>query len=202
MSIVLPVTGSANWDVPLNTALSKLAQSTVMPDDMGFKTWNFPPQHAIAYTSTQPTAGSVVMMRLPRITQAETITGVTLYRAVIASGLTGAYVALYNSSGTQLAVSANVSGTFGALGMQSTNFTAPYNASAGVDLFAAMLFVGTTPPGIAAAQIVNNQSNLNGLNGVSTAHWAIGATGQTTMPASVTMGSRTTTLIGHWVGLH
>jgi hypothetical protein len=202
MAITLPVHGSASWDVPLNAALSKLAQTHVMPDDMGFKTWNFLPANAIAYTSTQPTAGTVVMMRMPRITQAETITGTALYRAVVASGLTGAYTGLYNSSGTQLAVSANDSANWAALGIRQTPFTAPYAASAGVDLFVAMLFVGTTPPGVAAAQIVNNQSNLNGLNGVSTAHWANGPTAQTVLPASITMGSRTAGLTGHWCGLY
>lgn len=202
MAITLPVVGSPNWDVPLDLALSTMAHTSFNPPDLGFQSWNFLPWHAITYTSTQPVSGTVVMMKMPRIAQARTITGVTLYRAVVASGLTGAYVGLYTSAGTQVAVSANDSANWAALGMRSLNFTTPYAAAAGVDLYAAMLFVGTTPPGIAAAQIVNHTSNLNGTLTAATALWANGATGQTTLPASITMASRTLGLTGHWAGLH
>ena len=202
MAIDTPDIGQSAWGPPLNLALSTLGQTTFNPPDLGYKTWNFPSWHAIAYTSTQPVSGTVVMMKMPQIVQPETITGVTLYRAVVAVGLTDAYVGLYNSAGTRVAVSANVSGTWGALGMQQTAFTGAYAASAGDVLFAAMLFVGATPPGIAAAQIANHQSNMNGQTTAATALWATGPAAQTTLPASVTMASRTPITTGHWAGLH
>lgn len=202
MAITLPTVGSPAWNVPLDLALSTMAHTAFNPTDLGFQTWNFPHWEAITYTSTQPVAGTVVMMRMPRIAQARTITGVTLYRAVIASGLTAAYVGLYNAAGVRVAVSANDSANWGALGMRQTPFTAPYAAAVGDDLYAAMLFTGTTPPGIAAAQIVNHTSNLNGLLTAATALWANGATGQATLPANITMASRTLGSTGHWAGLY
>lgn len=202
MAITLPIAGSSAWNVPLDLALSTLAHRGFDSTDLGFQTWNFEPWHAITYTSTQPVSGTVVMMKMPRIAQARTITGVTLYRAVVASGLTAAYVGLYDSAGTKLRESANDSANWAALGMRSLAFTSTYPATVGQDLYAAMLFVGTTPPGIAAAQIVNHTSNLNGSLTAATALWANGATGQTTLPASITMASRTLGLTGHWAGLH
>lgn len=202
MSVTLPVVGQTGWGAPLNTVLSTFAETSFNPGDLGFQTWNFPPWHAIAFTGTAPVSGTVVMMRMPALTRALTVNGTYLYRAAAASGLTAAYTGLYLSTGAQVAVSANTSGAWGATGMQQTAFTAPYAAAAGAQLYVAMLFVGTTPPQIAGAQNANHQSLINGTNGVSTALWANGPTAQATLPASVTMASRTAGLTAHWAGLY
>lgn len=202
MSITVPVIGSSGWGTPLNAALSTLGETSFNPGDLGFQTWNFPPWHAIAFTGTAPVSGTVVMMRLPTLSRALTINGTYLYRAAAAAGLTAAYTGLYTSAGTQVAVSANTTGAWGAVGMQQTAFTAPYAATAGQQLYVAMLFAGTTPPQIAAAQNANHQSLINGTNGVATAMWATGPTAQTTLPASITMASRTAHVTAHWAGIY
>lgn len=202
MTIVLPTQGSANWDVPLNTALSVLGQREPGAEDLGFKTWNFPLVQTLAYSSTQPVSGTVITMRMPRFLQPETLTGVSLYRAVAASGLTAAYVGLYSLAGTKLRESVNDSANWAATGLRQLAFTSTYLTSANEDLVAAALFVGTTPPGIAAAQIANTTSNLNGALTAANFWWATGPTAQTTLPASITMASRTGGLIAHWAGLH
>lgn len=202
MSVTLPVVGSSGWGPPLNSVLSTFAETALNPGDLGYLTWNFPSWHAIAFTGTAPASGTVVMMRLPQLTRAVTVNGTYLYRASAASGLTGAYTGLYTSAGTQVAVSANTSGAWGAIGVQQTAFTAPYAAAAGAQLYVAMLFVGTTPPQIAAAQNANHQSLINGATTAATAVWATGPTGQTTLPASITMASRTPHTTSHWAGLY
>lgn len=202
MSIVTPVIGSSGWGPPLNLALNTLAETSFNPGDLGYQTWNFPSWHAIAFTGTAPASGTVVMMRMPTLSRALTVNGVYLYRAAAASGLTAAYAGLYDAGGNRVAVSANVSGNWGAVGTQQTAFTAPYAAALGAQLYAAMLFVGTTPPQIAAAQNANHTSLLNGATTAATALWATGPTGQTTLPATVTMSSRTPHLVSHWAGLY
>lgn len=201
MALTVPTIGQDPWGATLNAALSEMAHRSFDPTDLGYQIWNMPPWNAVDFSSADPVSGTVVMMRMPLVTQPRTLTGVTLYRAVAAAGLTDAYVGLYNSAGTRVAVSANVSGNWGALGMQQTAFTAPYAAVTGESLFAAMLFVGATPPKLAAAEGITS-SNVNGQTTAATALWATGPAAQTTLPASITMGTRSPIATAHWAGLH
>lgn len=201
MALTLPTISQDPWGATLNAALSEMAHRGFDATDLGYQVWNMPPWDAVDFSSANPVSGTVVMMRMPRIVHPRTLTGVTLYRAVAAAGLTDAYVGLYDSTGTQLAVSANVPGNWGALGMQQTAFTSPYAAATGASVFAAMLFVGATPPKLAAAQGITS-SNVNGQTTAATGLWATGPAAQTTLPASITMASRTLISTAFWAGLH
>ena len=103
--------------------------------------------------SDQAWSGTVRMIRLPRLAQAETISSVWVHCGTVGVILTAGqcFLGLYNLAGTRLAVSASIEASFLTTGIKQISLTVPYAASAGDDLLVAALFNGTTPPGLSAA---------------------------------------------------
>lgn len=202
MPITVPTVGQTTWGAPLNAAVASLGQSGFDPVDLGYKVWNFPNYQTSLVTGTALTSGTVVMMRMPRLVQAESLTKVAVHCGIVASGLTAGqcFGSIYNLAGTRLAVSADLSGSFTSIGVHEVLMTSTVNAAAGDDLVAALLFNGTTPPGISCCSSTSTTA-ANGLLSNATALFANGPTAQTSMPASITMSGRTPSAFARWAAM-
>ena len=108
-------------------------------------------------------------------------------------------VGLYNAAGSRVAVSTDQSAAWATSGAKSCALTAAYAAAVGV-YWVGVLSVGTTP--ITAAVSNGFRAAYEaGVSGATLRHGA-NATGQTSMPASVTLASNGSTSASTWVGLN
>jgi len=195
MGITLPTVGQSAWATPLNLALADLAHSGINARDLGYKMVNYMPGAASVLTAGALASGTVRTVKMPRLTQAETITGAGFIIGTAASGATAGqcFVGLYSVSGTtgtRVALSADISGSLGSTGLIKYPFTAPYAATPG-DYVVAMLFNGTTGPQL-GAQSAGGISSI--VNGDLTAGFLLVAnnpTAQTSLPASIDLTTRT-----------
>lgn len=203
MGIVVPTIGQAAWGQPLNDALSGLQDGGLSPSDAGFLSWNYSPQHISTVTSSV-TSGTVKMMRLPRFTQPKTVTSV--WACVVAAAVTPTagqcFAALFNMAGTRMAVSADISGQLSASGgtMVGWAMTAPVVCPVG-DYYTAILQNAATPATFGHCSGVTYTDALNAGLPAATAFHTDGPTAQTSMPASVTMASRSRSVQPIWTGV-
>lgn len=192
------VVGSLAWGGPVNAAFtSQDARITELENQgalsaapMTFTAMNMLPEFATA--TTPLVSGTVYMMRIDIAAPLtfNTITTATIAGATVTAGQN--FAGLYNSAGTLVAVTADQTTPWTAGGGEKNMaLTAPYAAAAGT-YYVAYLSNGATP--LTPVRAVAN-SNVNvfinhGLT-VSNARWTTGPTAQTTLPASITMASRT-----------
>lgn len=139
-----------------------------------------------------------VILRYPA-----TINNVLYQINTAASGLTSGenFVGIYDSTGTRRAVSADLSATWTSTGFYTTAMTASYSAPAGT-YYIAFVVNGTTGPSLA---------RMNGLAGASSAinvgltaanyRYATNGTGNTSLPASITLSSNAQDSIAWWAAL-
>lgn len=205
--VPIPI-GSLGWGAPVNTALTDQdaritalgAQGATTLKALGFLAQPYDP--AMATAGTVLTSGTIYMIRLD-LASAATISTGTL--CVINAGVTLTagqnLVGLYDAAGTRVAVSADQSAAWTSAGEKNVTFTAPYAAAAGT-YYLAVLSVGTTPIGL--LRTVSSASVVDVINHgltTATARWTTGPTAQTTLPASVTMASRTMAMTAYWGGI-
>lgn len=192
MSIVLPTTGQLNWDIPLNLALNNLASNGMDPNEHGWKSWTFSP--SLAGASDAQTSGSVRMIRIPALPQSYTITSIKYFIATAATTPVAGqnFAGIYNGAGSRLAVTADLSADITSTGMKTFTLTAPLVVTAGTPLWVAVLFnAATAPTGVAGSAVSGRETLYNGDMTVATALYTSGPAGQTSLPASITMASRT-----------
>lgn len=215
--------GTLNWDVPVNAAfvdqnaridannanitatnsrVTTLENNQVdTPGNHGLFAWNGHPN--MFPNQTAFTAGTLHMIKL---TLPVAVTATTCYLGINAGGttLTAAQnlVGLYNSAGTLIAQTADQSVAWLSVGLKTMAFVTPVAISAG-DYYLGFLSNGTTPPacfrGIGAATAGPPVMNIG--QTASNASWANSGTGQTVLPASVTMSARTLAGSGWWTAL-
>lgn len=199
--------GSLAWGTPVNNALagqdgriSALEAGSVTPAMLGFKAMPFAPE--MAANSQILTSGTVVMVQVV-LPVAATLSSVTTGIFTAGSGLTAAqnFAGVYDASGTRVAVTADQSVAWATNGEKNMALTVPYAAAAGI-YYLALLCNGTTPitpfRTIAAASAANMINH--GLT-PATARYTTGPTAQTTLPASVTMASRTLSGNAFWLAV-
>lgn len=202
------VIGSLSWGTPVNNAFTDQdARITDMENlggetlnALGFKAMPFAPE--LAGSGTRLTSGTVYMIRID-LTSTETLTSHVVSVADGGVGLTAGqnFAGLYNSAGTRVAVTTDQTTAWATQGEKVMAYVAPYVAAPGT-YHLAMLSNGGTPVGIfrnistsVAAAVINH-----GLT-PTTARWTTGPTGQTTLPASVDLSTRTLSGIGFWNGV-
>lgn len=183
----LPAHGTLNWDIPLNSILTQLGNQWV-PSDNGWLAWSIDPSQSSTAT-INPTAGSVYMMAIP-LRQAATVTNIIMSVVTPGATLTAGqnFAGLYNSSGTRVGVTADQSAVWTSVGAYVMPFTAPANLTAGM-YYGAFVSNGTTRPQFGAE--ASSAAVMNTSLTAATYRSSIGATSQTTLPASITMASRT-----------
>lgn len=199
--------GSLAWGTPVNNALASQdariaaieAQGGATLDAQGILAAPFDP--ATAASGTAFTSGTVYMTRVD-IVNAVTLSGLIFTISTAGAGLTAGQnlAGLYDAAGTRVAVSADQSAAWTTQGMVTPAFTAPYAAAPGA-YFLALLSVGATPISLLRAASSGAASGVLSYGlGAGGARFATGPTAQTSLPASVTMASRTATGTAFWVG--
>lgn len=192
--------GSLNWGTPVNTAIQNLDRSQgTTALDHELLVWNFP--LAAASGATGPTSGTVVMVKF-WLRQVATVTNVAVGLGAAGVTLTAGqnFAGLYDSTGTRLGVTADQTANWGSAGFKLMALTAPVVGMAAGAYYVAILSNGTTPPTLARGGVLTASyanANLTATNGAYTT----GPAAQTTLPASITMASRTLSANPTWAGV-
>lgn len=192
--------GSLNWGTPLNTAIQNhdRAFNQTTPLDHELLSWNIP--LGTLSGSSGPTSGTVVTVKV-FLRQPATVTNVCI--AIGAAGVTLTagqnFAGLYDSSGILLGTTADQSAVWNSAGFKQMALTAPVVAAAGA-YYVGIVSNAATPPTLARGGIITS-SVANANLTASDAAWATGPAGQTTLPASITLASRTLSSLPTWVGV-
>lgn len=171
------------------------------PNGHGLLEWNYPPDDTGSGSGQIMTAGTVYLMKLS-CRSGLPFSNVVMQLAASGSGVTAGYIAVFDSAGTRLAVSADLSATFNATaGTKVMPLGSAVTPIAGRDLYIAVLSVGGTPPTwIRSGATGVGAPNVGLLN--TAYRYAVNGTGQTTMPTSLTLTSNTGTgAFTYWIGL-
>lgn len=184
----LPAHGTLNWDVPLNSILGQMGNAW-HPSDQGWLSWTHDPANNVG-SSPLATAGSVYMLAVP-LRQIATVSSIMI--GVQAPGVTltagQCFAGLYDSTGVRVGITADQAASWVVAGPKVMNLTAPALLQPGM-YYVALVFNGTTGP-----TLTRGITDANGVmnTGLTAANFriSIGATAQTTLPANITMGSRT-----------
>lgn len=171
------------------------------PADFGYASWATDP--AAISAAVTITAGVLYLWKLPIRTAGQVLTNLHTGVFVAGSGLTAGqcFAALFDpTSGTRLAVTADLSGAFGSVGETTHAFAATATIASAGFVYAGLLVNGTTPP-----QLARGGPNITGLGNSRLAanakRIAQYGTGQTTMPTSITLASMVNTANGPWLAL-
>lgn len=203
-----PITiGSLDWGGPLNAQVQNLdgrvttleQANAVRPSGQNWKAWTFDP--ATNLIAQVLTSGLLEMVKLP-IRVATTVTNIIVGITTAGSGLTAGqnWAGLYNSSGTLLSQTADQTTAWASTGRKDMALAAPQAVAAG-DYYVAFVSNGTTPPQMPRGSSLNIGSDLvNGGLTQATARYATAGT-VTTLPASVTMGTRTPAARSWWLAV-
>lgn len=200
------VIGSLAWGTPVNNAFTsqdaRITDLEVTTSSTAHPLLAMMYDPAMAGNSTALVSGTVYMFRMD-FTGPVTISSAAISLVTAGSGLTAGQnlAGLYTAAGTQVAVSADQSAAWTVAGEHTAAFTVPYAAAAGT-YYLAILSNGTTPispvrtafTGTSAARINRGLTATN-------ARWTTGPAAQTSLPASITMASRTFSDFPFWVGL-
>lgn len=201
--VTKPTVGQPNWGPTLNAALDDLqAQISAVPTNGNFT----PADHNLVFWTQDPgtlratadatTSGSVYLMKV-KVTASATVS--TLYIGVITGGsvLTAgqSFVGLYTSSGTLLSASADQSANWTSAGLKTIPLLAPQAVSVGY-YYVGFVSNGTTPPTLATGNGGSSAQNVGLTTG--TARCLIGPAGQTSLPASIALGSQSFNIGSRW----
>lgn len=190
----LPVTLGGTGGTTTATGLANLGMAgplnEVIPSDMTWQAWTADPGTANA-ASGALTAGSVYLAEF-FLRSPATLTNVVLFVVTAGATLTAGqnFAGVYDSSGTQRAVTADQTTNWGSTGLVTAAFTSAFSAPAG-RFYVAVVSNGTTPPSFRASGASTALANA----GLAAANlrYAINATAQTSLPASITLSSSTGT---------
>ncbi|MER6112437.1 hypothetical protein [Streptomyces hirsutus] len=171
------------------------------PADQGLKAWSYDP--SVAGFQSAPVGGSVYLIRV-KLRKAATISKIVMMTVAAGSGLTANqnYAGLYTASGTRVGVTANQASAWTtANNTLSMNLTSSYSAAAG-DYYVAFVSNGSTRPGFVCATTLGATRTPGNANLSSGGYrYCIGATGQTSLPSSLSIASATPDANAYWVGL-
>lgn len=183
----------------LQYPLSDVNDATFTPADQGLLTWTHDPA-TLRSASNATTSGTVYLSKVKIVNRATVVTNVLIGIEAAGATLTAgqSLVGLYNSSGTRLAVSADQSANWTSTGLKTIALTAPQTLAVG-SYYVAILSVGTTPPQFAMG--AGGSTNINAGLSTGAARFLTGPTAQTSLPASITLGSQTVSTGARWAAL-
>jgi hypothetical protein len=163
--------------------------------------WSYDP--ALPTNSLALSTGGVVHLVKVILRYAATINNV-LYQvntagATLTSGQN--FVGVYDSGGTRRAVSADQTTAWGSTGLMTTAMTASYSAAAGV-YYIAFVANGTTGPALARLNgLAGAGATINAGLTAATYRFATNGSGNTSLPASLTLSSNSTESVPYWAAL-
>ena len=211
--------GDTDWDVPVNAAFTdqdtrittnaanittlqtqsaQTRNGSWLPSDYGLIAWSI---DASQGANTQVlTSGTLIMVGIKLRAQA-TVSNVNIVVSTAGAALTAGQnlVGIYDSAGTQVAQSASQEADWTTTGHKQIALTGgPFVLAPGT-YYVAILSNGGTP--IAIPRETSLSSNVINLNlTVATARSA-NLAGQTTLPGSITLGSRAFDTNSYWVAI-
>jgi hypothetical protein len=168
------------------------------PADQGFLAWSGNP--AYASDTGQPSSGGIRLCKI-FLRRAATISNIWVCVTTAGATLTSGQnlLGLYTSAGARVAVTADQATAWTTTGNKSAALTASYSAAAGT-YYVAILSVGTTIPQFSAMS-APTVSPVNANLTVSTGRFLSGPSGQTSLPANITMSSNTFNYTAYWVAV-
>ncbi len=168
------------------------------PADQGLHGWTFDPV-SMGSGGTALTSQRIQYSRVV-IPSAGTVTGVAVQVTGIPTSATNTFFGLYDSTGAQVAVTAEASASFGSTGTKQLAFTSTYPAAAGTFYIG---FVQTGSPAMSLSRAGLGSSSAYNLGTASAPfRFNTGATGQTALPGSVTLGSLSASSDAYWLALY
>lgn len=203
------VIGSLNWGTPVNNAfasqdarISNVESGDFTPNQHGLIAFNYDPSFTPAADAL--TSGEVRMIKLPDFAKSVTISSIALFIAAVAVTPTAGqnFVGLYNAAGTRIAVSADISAATTVAGYSLQALTAPVVVAANTPTYVAYLCNAATPYSLPSAATVSGRGPLfNAGLTAATGRYTLGPAAQTSLPASITMASRTLLPRAPWTGV-
>lgn len=170
--------------------VTALNHPTPTAADSALAAWAFDPATAAGTFLT--TAGVLYLTRVT-LNASQTITNGLVSLTTAGGTLTTAqnWIALYNSTGTRIAVSADQSTAFATAGLITAAFTAPVVAAAAGSYYLAVLCNGGTAVTLASGSALKPGNVAIGNAGLATAtsRFLTSGTGATVTPSTVTMAS-------------
>ena len=184
-----------------NTWTLNAPRGDVLPGDQGLLEWNYDPA-AGGSAGVAFTAQSVNLMRL-NVRAPMKISTINFHLVSAAGTLTASqsFVGLYSSAGALLSGSAAIDSVLnGSTGPVSAALSNPQNVGAGFYWVAILVASATTAPKVSVA--ANSAANSNVGLTAAQARFGVGATAQTTLPATITPSSiSNTNAQTAWVGV-
>jgi hypothetical protein len=189
--------GAYAWHEVTNPALSANPTGLPGPTDQGLKAWTYDPT-SISSGGTALTSQRIQYAKI-LVPAAGTITGVIVNVTGAPTSPSNTYFGLYDNTGTQVAVSAESSASFGS-GVKQIPFASAYSAAAGT------YYIGVVQTGSPAMSLSRAGLGSSTIYNLSTAsapfRFNTGATGQTSLPGSVTLSSLTASSDAFWFALY
>lgn len=183
----------------LQYPLSTTNVATFNQADHGLLTWT---QDPATLNGGYTLATGQIYLSKVKITSRSTVVSNILYGVTTAgTALTAGqcFVGLYDSSGNRLAISADQSTVMNSLGAKTVALTAPQTLAVG-SYYVAFLAVGTgTLPSVAGGGGISSTINAGLTTGTS--RFLNTATGNTSLPATITLSSQSTNTASRWAAL-
>lgn len=190
--------GTDPWGTLLNDTLFELHRTTMTNSvDHGAVAWTFDP--ASNSGSSTFTTGTPFMSKI-WVREPTTLSSIMISVTTAGSALTVGqnFAGIYDAAGTRIAVSADQTAAWGGTGLISMAMVAPAVVTPGA-YFLTLLANGTTSPNLARGAVAGSgPSTINFGLTAATGRYATGPAGQTSLPASITMASRTLSAISMW----
>lgn len=184
----------------LQYPLSTTNDGTFIPSDQNLLTWTHDPATLRSVSNSPVTSGTVILSKVKIVNRSTVVTNVIVGIESAGVTLTAGQnlVGLYDSSGNRLAQSADQSANWTSAGMKTIALTAPVTLAVG-SYYVAILAVGTTPPAFSMG--AGGSVNINVGLSTGAARFLLGPTAQTALPATITLGSQSTTTGARWAAL-
>lgn len=170
---------------------SGVVASTPQAEDQGpLLAWTFDPANVA--NGVQTSAGVLYTVKVT-LRSAATISKLWVIVTTAGATLTADqnYLALYDSAGTRVGVTASQHTAFASAQVLGASLAASYAAAAG-DYYVGILTNGTTQPTFLAGTVLNKGSSSVGNAGMAAAdgyRYAFSGSSQTSAPATITVGS-------------
>lgn len=194
-------TGNAMPSGLLQYPLSTVNNPTFTPADHGIISWSQDPG-TLRSTADATTSGTVYLIKVKIVDRSTIVTNVCA--GIVTGGTTltagQCFAGLYSSAGTLLSTSADQSGNWTTAGLKEIALGAPQTLAVG-SYYVALLAVGTTPPTWATGNGQGQATITNAKLSTATSRWLIGPAGQTSLPASITLGAQTPNSGARWAAL-
>lgn len=168
-----------------------------LAEDFGYLAWAYDPIQIQAGQS--PTSGVIWLTRIP-VRRQITVTNIVIEATGTAGGLTSGenFLGIYNSSGTQIGVTADQTTAWGTSGTKTAALSGGATSLAPGFYYVAFLNnYSSASPGFGRTGSSPHSGSVNGTNSAATSRSATNGSG-TTLPGSLTLSSNSAQAVQLW----